>query len=131
MKSRTLLTAMGFALAAAAVHAKLPAPSEEAKAKAAETAAKTAHAGKVDAYKLCQSQDRVAAQYRATLKAAGKAASAPADAPACAEPGAFVYTPPVVAAPPLEAAGAHSPPKTAASPPSTITPAAAQAPAKK
>lgn len=131
MKASTLLTALVFALATAAVQAKLPAPSDEAKAKAAEAAAKTAHAGKVDNYKLCQSQDRVAAQYRATLKSAGKAASAPAAVPACADPGAFVYAPPAVAAPPLEAAGAHSPAKTAASPPSTTTPAAAQAPAKK
>ena len=30
--------------------AKLPAPSDEAKAKAAEAAAKTAHAGKVDGF---------------------------------------------------------------------------------
>jgi hypothetical protein len=34
------------------------APSDEAKAKAAEAAAKTAHAGKVDNFKLCKSMDR-------------------------------------------------------------------------
>ena len=37
--------------------AKLPAPSDEAKAKAAEASAKTAHAGKVDGFLLCKSQD--------------------------------------------------------------------------
>ncbi len=41
-------------LGCGAVSAKLPPPSDEAKAKAAEAAAKTAHNGKVDAYKLCK-----------------------------------------------------------------------------
>jgi len=116
---------------AASVGAKLPPPSDEAKAKAAEASAKAAHGDKVGAYKLCQSQDRVAAAYFSAQKAAGKAASAPVAAPACTDPGAFVYAPPAPAAPPIEAAGAHSPPKTATAPPSTTAPAAAQAPAKK
>jgi hypothetical protein len=98
--------------------AKLPAPSPEAAAKAAEAAAKTAWSGKVDTYKLCQSQDRVAAHYRKTNKDA-KPASA---VPPCTDPGPFAYTPPE--AKPAEAAGAHSPPGTASSPPSTNTPAA-------
>jgi len=67
--------------------AKLPAPSEEAKAKAAEAAAKTAHAGKVDAYLLCKSQDKVAAHYRKTNKDAPKSSAA---MPPCADPGPFV-----------------------------------------
>ena len=118
---------LALALAGASAHAKLPAPSDEAKAKAAETAAKAAHTDKVGGYKLCLSQDRVAAAYMGALKAAGKAASAPTATPACADPGPFVYAPPTAApAPPLEAAGAHSPAKTATSPPSTITPAAQQ-----
>jgi hypothetical protein len=61
--------------------AKLPAPSDEAKAKAAEAAAKTAHAGKVDGYKLCKSQDKVAARYRKSGK--------PVATPPCADPGPF------------------------------------------
>ena len=75
--------------------AKLPAPSDEAKAKAAEAAAKTAHAGKVDGFLLCKSQDKVAAHVQKTNKAqAGKpVATAP-----CADPGKFVYTPPEAAA---------------------------------
>lgn len=73
---------------ATSVLAKLPAPSDEAKAKAAEAAAKTAHGGKVDGYLLCKSQDKVAAHYRKSGKATGKpAATAP-----CADPGPFVYT---------------------------------------
>ena len=61
--------------------AKLPAPNDEAKAKAAEAAAKTAHAGKVDGYKLCKSQDKVAARYRKSGK--------PVATPPCADPGPF------------------------------------------
>lgn len=89
---------------AGTVLAKLPAPSDEAKAKAAEAAAKTAHAGKVDNYKLCLSMDRVAAGYQAAAKKAGKAASAPVETPACADPGAFVYPPPAAASAPAVAA---------------------------
>ncbi len=77
--------------------AKLPAPNDEAKAKAAEAAAKTAHTGKVDSYKLCKSQDKVAAQYRKSGKA-GKDAKPVATAP-CADPGPFVYKPATAATP--------------------------------
>ncbi len=99
--------------------AKLPAPSDEAKAKAAETAAKTAHTGKVDSYKLCLSMDRVAGSYQAAAKKAGKPASAPTDTPACADPGPFVYTPPTPAPAP-QAAAAPSP-----TPAPTVAPAPA------
>jgi hypothetical protein len=109
--------------------AKLPPLSDEAKAKASEAAAKTAHGDKVNAYKLCQSMDRVAATYLADAKKAGKDVK-PVATPPCTDPGPFAYTPP--AQKPLEAAGAHSPPGKANSPPSTNTPAAAaQGPAKK
>ena len=112
-----------------AVLAKLPPVSDDAKAKAAEAAAKTAHGDKVGAYKLCQSMDRVAAVYLADAKKAGKDIK-PVATPACADPGPFAYTPP--SQKPLEAAGAHSPPGKAISPPSTNVPAKdAQGPAKK
>lgn len=103
--------------------AKLPPVSDEAKAKAAEAAARAAWSGKVDAFLLCKSQDKVAAAYFKSAKAAGKDPKPPVAAPACAEPGPFAYTPPDQK--PIEAAGAHSPPGTASSPPSTKTPAAA------
>ena len=127
MTTKLALQALLLTLAASA-GAKLPAPSDEAKAKAAEAAAKTAHTGKIDNYKLCQSMDRVAAGYFAAAKKAGKPASAPVETPPCSDPGPFVYAPPE--AKPLEASGAHSPAATAAAPPSTSTPAAAL-PAKK
>lgn len=110
--------------------AKLPAPSAEDKAKAAEAAAKAAWAGKVDAYQLCKSQDKVAASYTTTAKAAGKETKPAAAAPACADPGAFAYVPPE-AAKPIEASGAHSPAATATSPPSSKQPDAVVNPAKK
>lgn len=118
-----------LAAASAASLAKLPALSDEAKAKAAEAAAKTAWTGKLEAYQLCKSQDKVAASYYKTAKAAGKETKPPTPAPACADPGPFTYTPP--AAKPIEAAGAHSPAGNATSPPSTKQPDAVGNPAKK
>jgi hypothetical protein len=84
----------GFAGLAAA---KLPPPSDEAKAKAAEAAAKTAHGNQVANFQLCKSMDRVAATYMADAKKAGKEVKpATATAP-CADPGPFVYPPPAAA----------------------------------
>lgn len=108
---KPLLTLSVLALAAVFAHAKLPPPSDEAKAKAAEAAAKTAHAGKVDAFKLCQSMDRVAAKYLADAKKAGKDVKpATATAP-CADPGPFVYPPPAAAAAPPAPAAVKAPAK--------------------
>lgn len=97
MKAIAVLIA-ACALGASAL-AKLPPPSDEAKAKAAEAAAKAAHAGKVEAYQLCKVQDKVAAQYRGKN---GKAV----ETPPCADPGPFVYKPaePAAAAAPAPAA---------------------------
>ena len=145
------------ALACGLALAKLPAPQldDAAKAKAAETAAKTAWQAKVDGYLLCKSQDRVAALYMkgagkpvaakdvkpvaaAATPAASKAASAAsglttpvaaAAPPPCLDPGPFAYNPPEQK--PLETAGAHSPTGTAASPPSVKQNSAEMKPAKK
>ena len=99
--------------------AKIPAVvlTDEAKAKAAETAAKTAWSGKVDGFLLCKSQDKAAVHYYKTATSTKPAAVTPP----CADPGPFVYPLPVVAAP---AAGAT---------PAVVAPAvaAAVAPAKK
>lgn len=99
--------------------AKLPPPSDDAKAKAAETAHKAAWSDQVAAYHLCQSMDKVASAYRAHAVASGKAASAAEQTPSCTDPGPYVameVTP--AASKPLETSGAHSPPGTATSPPS-------------
>jgi hypothetical protein len=87
-----------------AVAAKLPPPSDEAKAKAEETKAKAAHGDKVAAYKLCLSQDKVAAQYVRDLKAQGKEAKPATPTAACADPGAFVWPPVAAAAAPAPTA---------------------------
>ena len=110
--------------------AKLPAVSPEAKAKSDEAAGKAAWAGKVDAYQLCQVQDRVAASYMASAQAAGKATKPATATPPCADPGSYVAAP-VEGAKPIEASGAHSPATTAASPPSSTVPDAVLNPAKK
>lgn len=122
--SLLLMSAVSLAVA------KLPALTDEAKAKAAEAAAKTAWSGKVDSYLLCKSQDKVAVSYYKSAKATGKETKPATATPPCADPGAFVYTPPV-AAKPIEAAGAHSPAATAASSPSTKAPDASVNPANK
>jgi hypothetical protein len=89
---------LATALVTANAAAKLPALNDEAKAKAAEAAAKAAHGGKVDNYKLCLSMDKVATSYFADAKKAGKEAKPPTATAPCADPGAFVYPPPAVAA---------------------------------
>jgi hypothetical protein len=129
---KKLLILSLLAAASAASLAKLPTPvlTDEAKAKAAETAAKTAWTGKLEAFQLCKSQDKVAAAYYKSAKAAGKETKPPTPAPACADPGPFAYTP-ATEAKPIEAAGAHSPAGTATSPPSTKQPDAVVNPAKK
>jgi hypothetical protein len=83
--------------------AKLPPLSDEAKAKGAEAAAKTAWGDKVAAFQLCKAMDRVAAGYAGEAKKAGKEVK-PTTTPACGDPGPFAYTPPGAAsAPPAPA----------------------------
>ena len=127
---KNLIAASLLITVSALAMAKLPPPSEEVKAKAAQAAAKAAWDGKVDAYLSCKAQDKVAAHYYKTAKAANKDTKPAIATPPCTEPGAFSYTP-AEAVKPLEASGAHSAAPTATSPPSTKTPAAAIAPAKK
>lgn len=91
--------------------AKLPPPSDEAKAKAAAAAAKTAHAGKVAGYQLCRVMDKVAADYQAQAKKAGKSVPPPVATPACVDPGAFSAAPAGAAAAPAVAAAPAAPAK--------------------
>ena len=90
---RTVIAILALTLAAGGAAAKLPPPSDEAKAKAAETAARTAWSGKVAAYQLCKSMDDVAARYLDEARAAGKSVT-PTATPACVDPGPFVSTAP-------------------------------------
>ncbi len=119
MKRIVTRSALIFALATVASSvalAKLPPPTDDAKAKAAEAAAKAAHGGKVDNYKLCLSIDKVAAKYVADAKKAAKETKPAVATPACADPGAFVYPPPAVA-PTAAAPAAPSAPVAAAATP--------------
>lgn len=111
MKKTQLLATSFLAamVAGGSAWAKLPAPSDEAKAKAAEAAAKTAHAGKVAGFQLCKSQDRTAQAYLASAKKAGKTTAAPVATPPCADPGAFVYVPAAPATPAAVAAAPAAP----------------------
>ena len=133
---KKLLISMLVTSVCSIAFAKLPVPSDEVKAKAAEVAAKTAWSGKVDGYLLCKWQDKVAVSYYKTAAATGKEIKPAVATPPCADPGAFAYVPPEAAKPveitkPLEAAGAHSPPATAASPPNTRVPDAVINPGNK
>ena len=94
---RTAITLFVCSMLAGAAVAKLPTPvlSDEAKAKAAEAAAKTAHGNKVADFQLCKSMDRAALRYQADAKKAGKVAPPPTATPPCADPGPFVYVPAV------------------------------------
>ena len=124
---KRIVTLSLLTLAFGAALAKLPAPvlSDEAKAKAAEATAKTAHGNKVADFQLCKSMERVAARYQAEAKKAGKEVKPPTETPPCADPGPFVYPPP--------AAATAAAPAPAASPAPAPAPAAAgaKAPAKK
>lgn len=113
--NKRLLSLVVLAAFGAGAQAKLPAPDDAAKAKAAETTAKAAWQAKIDAYKLCQTQDRVAAKFKSNGKApaatpvvakaaeapAGGAAPAPAASSGNAAPGAAApTTTPAAAKPP-------------------------------
>ena len=89
--------------------AKLPAPSDEAKAKAAEAAAKTAHGNKVADFQLCKSREKVATHFYKTAKASGKSTNPPVATPACADPGPFVAAAPAAGAKPAAPGAATAP----------------------
>lgn len=124
-----LLTGLATLTLAFSAAAKLPAPvlTDEAKAKAAEAAAKTAHGNKVAGYQLCKSIERTADHYQKTAKAAGKTVKPPAETPACADPGPFV----AAGAPGVAPVAAAAPAAGAAAPKAAAAPAAPSAPAKK
>lgn len=128
MRLHKTLLPLVLGAACATALAKLPPLDDAAKAKAAEAAAKTAWSGKVEAFLLCKSQDRVAAHYRKSAGGAPAAAAKPGDpkaaaakpgaaaAPAsgCTDPGPFAYTPPAPAGAPAQAAAPAAPASPAA-----------------
>jgi hypothetical protein len=128
MKARSILKltsfGVGLAVLAGSALAKLPAPApldDAAKAKAAEAAAKTAWAGKVESFQLCRSMEKVAAHTQKNGKT-----KEPTATPACADPGAFVYTPVATATP--AATSPAAPAVAAAAPAMAAAPAVAKKP---
>lgn len=115
--TRPTVAALALFCGVGAATAKLPPLSDEQKAKAAETSARTAWSDKVGLYQLCQAMDKKAAAYRTGAAAAGKPVAAAEPTPACTDPGPFIAPAPPEQKP-LEASGAHSPPGMATSPPS-------------
>ncbi len=95
----------------ATASAKLPVPvlTPEAKAKADEAAAKTAHTNRVAAFQLCKSMEATAAHYYKSAKSAGKETKPPTETPPCADPGAFVWPAPALGAAPVVAAAPAKP----------------------
>jgi hypothetical protein len=94
------LLVVGCALSAGtAAMAKLPALTDEAKAKSAESAAKGAWTAKLESYQLCKSQDKVAAHVKKSTvvpkeaKSTAKEAKTSTAVSACVDPGPFVYAP--------------------------------------
>jgi hypothetical protein len=88
MKKLSLCVVLLFS---AAAFAKLPPPSDEAKAKADEAKAKAVWSDKTAAFQLCRAQIRVAERHRKEQKM-------PAMDPSlakCEDPGPFVYSQPV------------------------------------
>jgi hypothetical protein len=116
----SLATVVLASLFSVSAMAKLPALSDEAKAKAAEAAAKTAHGNKVADFQLCKSREKVAAHYYKTAKATGKQTTPPVATPSCADPGPFVAAPP---APPAAVAAAGAKPAVPAAAPAAAAPA--------
>jgi hypothetical protein len=110
---KQLVFCVTLSMVSASVLAKLPPPSEEAKAKAEEAKVKKAEADKKAAEQLSAAMDKVAARYIAQQKAKGIVvkptpivAAAPPAAPAAAAPAAVPATaaPAAVAQPAAAAA---------------------------
>ena len=102
-KNLLVLSALAISFGAMA---KLPALSDDAKAKAAEAAAKTAHGNKVADFQLCKSREKTAAHY---YKTNGKGKPAPTPTPACVDPGAYKPAEVTAAAPASAPAAAPAP----------------------
>lgn len=112
MKIRQIALCLAVSLASAGAWAKLPPPSEEAKAKAEEAKVAAAEKAKVDAEQLGKAQDRVANQYIKDQKAKGvivKPTPIPPPTPPAAAPAAPAAAPPVAAAAPAPTPAAPAP----------------------
>lgn len=99
MKKSKFALILALTVAMSGAWAKLPAPSEEAQAKAAEAKVKAAENAKMESELLGKTQDRVAQKYIADQKAKG----------VIVKPTPIAPPAPPVAVPPAPMAGAAAP----------------------
>lgn len=102
MKKSKFALVLALTVAMSGAWAKLPAPSEEAQAKAAEAKVKAAENAKMESELLGKTQDRVAEKYIADQKAKGvivKPTPIPPPAPAAVPTAAAVPAPVATPAP--------------------------------
>lgn len=99
MKKSKFALVLALTVAMSGAWAKLPAPSEEAQAKAAEAKVKAAENAKMESELLGKTQDRVAQKYIADQKAKG----------VIVKPTPIAPPAPPAAVPPAPAAGAAAP----------------------
>ncbi len=106
MKHSKFALILALTVASAGAWAKLPPPSEEAKAKAEEAKAKAAETAKLEAEQLANAQNRVAEAFIRQQKAKGITVKPTPIAPP-APPAAAVPAAPVAAAPAAPAPAAQ------------------------
>ncbi len=106
MKHSKFALILALTVASAGAWAKLPPPSEEAKAKAEEAKAKAAENAKLEAEQLANAQNRVAEAFIRQQKAKGITVKPTPIAPP-APPAAAVPAAPVAAAPAAPAPAAQ------------------------
>lgn len=100
MRHQKFALLLALTVASAGAWAKLPPPSEEAKAKAEEAKLKAAETAKSDAEQLTKAQDAVATRYIKEQKAKGitvKPTPIPPPPPPAAPPAVAATAAPVVA----------------------------------
>jgi hypothetical protein len=102
---------------------KLPTPSEADKEQMLRNIARQTWSSKQDAFESCRAQDRIVKKYQEGLRSQGKTVPPSQDTGTCSDPGPFVADggSPIINRP-LEASGAHSPPGTAVTAPSSKIP---------
>ena len=111
--------------------AKLPPPSAEEVEATRRNLARQTWTAKQDAFVSCRAQDKVVKKYQDGLRAEGKSVPLGLDTGACSDPGPYAADSgtPIVNRP-IEASGAHSPPGTAVTAPSSKIPQSEMQPKK-
>jgi hypothetical protein len=111
--------------------AKLPPPSAVEVEVMRRNLARQTWIAKQDAFESCRAQDNTVKKYQEGLRAQGKSVPPGLDTGACSDPGPYAADSgtPIVNRP-IEASGAHSPPGTAVTAPSSKIPQSEMQPKK-